>query len=1247
MKKIFIGTLITVGLLGFSQVASSALFGGGSGTITTLDAWRVDGTTISPVNTSNGLRVQSLAGISCLGTDGDGDFGAGTCSGGGGGGAFDFTPTINFGINTSATGTPLWLRGSPYSLFASSTSVFDNASTSQLTVFGFSYLNGGFLSLASSTLQNFTARGATTTSIAATNLTNTIIKANAGGSFIPAIAGTDYQAAGTYVTSLSVTSANGFAGSFTAGATPALTISTTINSNVLKGNGTAISSAVNGTDYTLVAASATCTNQFLRSLSAAGVGVCATVGASDVSLANLTATDGTLTFSGTYNGSTARTIGLNLGNANVWTALQSFTNANAILATGSTTLQNFTGSNATTTNATTTTLFATTASTTNFYGANLNTCNSASNALTWSAGKFGCNTIASSGGGGAFDFTPTTNFNVNTSATGTPIWFRGSPISLMASSTSMIDNASTTNLSARDATFTNSLFVRNPATPTINDGAAYLNWQRLELGNQGENLLVAGNSGSGGVFTFVTNNNGVAGGALGGLAEKTLTVSSGGSLFDDTGAVSPSIGATLGVTGTGATGILVANRTNTYTDPDFKVDNTGNVGLGTSTPYATLSVNGRGVFNQDVRANYFTATSSNIASRFPYASTTAISASNLANGCLTASSSLIVSTGSACGSGGGSTSPGGSNKQVQYNNSGSFAGDSQFIWDTTGTKFGIATSSPFGRVSIGPNIIDPTTPTFVIGNNSKTDFIIDSQGVVGVATTSPASQFSVVGEILGDHFVGYNPIASSSLANGLNISNGCFSIKGVCLSTSGGGGGGSGTVNSGTQGQTAYYASNGTAVTGTSTVFIAPNGFVGIGSSTPYGVLSVNPTRNTGLAPYFVIGSSTGTVLKLDNRGYLRVGFSAQDNGGEVETIKAPLFVSSPFATSSIGTSDQISVFLSTLGNVVYAQGFSFALGSYAVNSVSNGFGPKTRLDLKLKSTQTDAYGNDVNVQTWLDNGNVGINKTAPTVAMDVVGAGNYTGALSADGDINTNGTYKIGGVPVSFSSQWVNSGADIFFNAGTVAIGTTPTVNALEVAGTVSATNLAASSDITGNTLGLNAASGGYTLNVNGTIHGASSVVFDGLPGSGGGDAAICSSGGSLTSDGSGICTPSSQIYKHDIKNLNVNSESFLMKMRPVSFIYNKGAASTTPQYGFIAEDLAKIDKNLVFFNPDGTAHNIYDRGIMAIIVDTLQDQIVKFKALIARVTGVETKVNKLEKQLADQQKQINDLKALINSKK
>lgn len=50
------------------------------------------------------------------------------------------------------------------------------------------------------------------------------------------------------VTSISVASSNGFAGSSSGGATPSLTLTTSIT-GVLKGNGTAISAATSGTDY--------------------------------------------------------------------------------------------------------------------------------------------------------------------------------------------------------------------------------------------------------------------------------------------------------------------------------------------------------------------------------------------------------------------------------------------------------------------------------------------------------------------------------------------------------------------------------------------------------------------------------------------------------------------------------------------------------------------------------------------------------------------------------------------------------------------------------------------------------------------------------------------------------------------------------------------------------------------------------------------------------------------------------------
>jgi hypothetical protein len=89
------------------------------------------------------------------------------------------------------------------------------------------------------------------------------------------------------------------------------------------------------------------------------------------------------------------------------------------------------------------------------------------------------------------------------------------------------------------------------------------------------------------------------------------------------------------------------------------VKESGNVGIGTTSPYAKLSVAGESVLGNSALAGYFIATSTSIASTFLYASTTALTVSgalynsSLADGCLNVTGGLISSTGSACGAGGG------------------------------------------------------------------------------------------------------------------------------------------------------------------------------------------------------------------------------------------------------------------------------------------------------------------------------------------------------------------------------------------------------------------------------------------------------------------------------------------------------------------------------------------------------------------------------------------------------------------
>jgi hypothetical protein len=139
-----------------------------------------------------------------------------------------------------------------------------------------------------------------TTLTAGTNVTIT----NASG----AITINSSNPGGT-VTAVSVVSANGFAGTSSGGATPALTLSTTIT-GVLKGNGTAISAATSGTDYS--AGTSGLTTGILKSTTTTGALSIAVAGDFPTLNQNTTGSAATLTtpraiYGNNFDGSAALT----------------------------------------------------------------------------------------------------------------------------------------------------------------------------------------------------------------------------------------------------------------------------------------------------------------------------------------------------------------------------------------------------------------------------------------------------------------------------------------------------------------------------------------------------------------------------------------------------------------------------------------------------------------------------------------------------------------------------------------------------------------------------------------------------------------------------------------------------------------------------------------------------------------------------------------------------------------------------
>jgi hypothetical protein len=140
---------------------------------------------------------------------------------------------------------------------------------------------------------------------------------------------------------------------------------------------------------------------------------------------------------------------------------------------------------------------------------------------------------------------------------------------------------------------------------------------------------------------------------------------------------------------------------------------------------------------------------------------------------------------------------------------------------------------------------------------------------VGVGTSTPYAPLSVAGKgVIDDYLrtsyiVATSTTATSTFANGIQLTGGCFQLpNGDCAGT-GGGGGGSGTVSSGLAGQFGYYLSDGTTLSATSTVFVTPTGNVGVGSSTPgskldvWGSLKVGTTTAT---PTFIVDTTNNRV---------------------------------------------------------------------------------------------------------------------------------------------------------------------------------------------------------------------------------------------------------------------------------------------------------------------------------------------------------------------------------------------------
>jgi uncharacterized coiled-coil protein SlyX len=124
-----------------------------------------------------------------------------------------------------------------------------------------------------------------------------------------------------------------------------------------------------------------------------------------------------------------------------------------------------------------------------------------------------------------------------------------------------------------------------------------------------------------------------------------------------------------------------------------------------------------------------------------------------------------------------------------------------------------------------------------------------------------------------------------------------------------------------------------------------------------------------------------------------------------------------------------------------------------------------------------------------------------------------------------------------------------------------------------------------------------------------------------------------------------SSERFKKDIDPMDTASEA-IFSLRPVTFHY-KNDATNTPQFGLIAEEVAKVNPALIAVDKEGKPYTIRCQQINAMLLNEFLKEHKKVQELAATVAQQQKGMEVLTAQLKEQAAQIQKVSAQLEVSK